>query len=42
LLGGRPGDDLRQLLADAWADDRSFELEERFREAAFPIEFFSC
>jgi hypothetical protein len=42
LLGGRPGDDLRHLLADAWADDRSFELEERFREAAFPIEFFSC
>ncbi len=42
LLGGRPGDDLRHLLADAWVDDRSFALEERFREAAFPIEFFSC
>lgn len=42
LLGGRPGDDLRYLLTEAWVDDRSFELEERLREAAFPIEFFSC
>ena len=41
LLGGRPGDDLRDLLDTQWADDRSFELEKRFREAPFPIEFFS-
>ena len=42
LLGGRPGDDLRHLLADSWVDHRSFELEKRLREALFPIEFFSC
>ena len=42
LLGGRPGDDLRHLLTETWIDDHSFELEQRFRDATFPIEFFSC
>ena len=41
MLGARAGDDLRNLLAHAWSEDRSFELEAMFREAAFPVEFFS-
>lgn len=42
LLGGRPGDELRDLLGLEWADGRSFELEKRLGQAPFPIEFVSC
>jgi len=31
MLGARAGDDLRNLLAHAWSEDRSFELEAMFR-----------
>ena len=41
LLGGRPGDDLRDLLGTRWAGSDSFELEKRFRDASIPIEFFT-
>lgn len=42
LLGGRPGDDLRDLLKAKWSGDNSFELEKRLGGADFPVELFSC
>ena len=41
LLGGHPGDDVLDLLALDWTDERSFDLEALLREAPFPIRFFS-
>ena len=41
LLGGRPGDDLRELLQSAWTGAASFQLERRLRDARFPISFHS-
>lgn len=42
LLGGDPGDDLRDVLGLNWTDADSFELEKRLRDAPFEIAFYSC
>lgn len=39
LLGGRPGDDVLDLLARDWAPARSFDLERLLRDAPFDTHF---
>lgn len=41
LLGGRPGDDVLDLLARDWTGYRSFDLEAPLRDAPFPLRFLS-
>ena len=37
LLGGKPGDDILQLLAQNWSGERSFELERILGKSGIPI-----
>lgn len=37
LLGGKPGDDILQLLAQHWSGERSFELERLLGKSGIPI-----
>ncbi len=38
LLGGKPGDDILELLAQRWSGERSFELERLLSESGIPIQ----
>ena len=41
LLGGAPGNDLRELLEQRWSGPNSYELERLLRECDIPMEFHS-
>ena len=38
LLGGKPGEDILELLAKNWTGDKSYELEEILREGPIEVE----
>jgi hypothetical protein len=38
LLGGKPEDDILDLLRRSWTDDRSYDLEEILREGPIEVE----
>jgi hypothetical protein len=39
LLGGKPGDDILELLARDWTGGKSYELERVLREGPIEVEF---
>jgi hypothetical protein len=40
LLGGRPGDDILQVLEERWSGERSGDLERLLSETSIPITLF--
>lgn len=41
LLGGRPGDDVLELLERDWTGDRSYDFERLLRESDIPVKLFT-